>query len=29
MIGGFFDHDVKVGDRRSRKETKPIVAKTV
>jgi carboxyl-terminal processing protease len=29
MIGGFFDHDVKVGDRKARKEAKPLVAKTI
>jgi C-terminal processing protease CtpA/Prc len=28
FIGGFFDHDVTVGDRKSRKEFKPEMAKT-
>lgn len=28
LIGGLFDHDVKVGDMKRRKETKPLVAKT-
>lgn len=28
MLGNVFDHDVKVGDVRRRKETKPLVAKT-
>jgi carboxyl-terminal processing protease len=28
LIGGFFDHDVKVADRKGRKETKPEIAKT-
>jgi C-terminal processing protease CtpA/Prc len=28
MIGEFFDHDVRVGDRRTRKQTTPFVAKT-
>jgi C-terminal processing protease CtpA/Prc len=28
LVGDLFDHDVKVGDRKQRKETKPMVAKT-
>jgi carboxyl-terminal processing protease len=28
VIGDLFDHDVKVGDRKQRKDTKPLVAKT-
>ncbi len=28
IIGNLFDHDVKVGDRKRRKETKPLIAKT-
>jgi C-terminal processing protease CtpA/Prc len=28
IIGAFFDHDVKVGDLKRRKESKPLVAKT-
>ncbi|HEY2972229.1 MAG TPA: S41 family peptidase [Pyrinomonadaceae bacterium] len=28
LIGNLFDHDVKVGDRKKRKETKPLLAKT-
>src|SRR5205085_9599338 len=28
MLGYVFDHDVKVGDVKRRKETKPLVAKT-
>lgn len=28
LVGGLFDHDVKIGDMRRRKETKPLVAKT-
>lgn len=28
LLGHFFDHDVKVGDIKRRKETKPIIAKT-
>jgi carboxyl-terminal processing protease len=28
LLGNLFDHDVKLGDIRSRKETKPLVAKT-
>jgi len=28
FIGGFFDHDVKIDDRKGRKETKPEIAKT-
>jgi C-terminal processing protease CtpA/Prc len=28
LIGGLFDHDVKVGDLKTRKEAKPLVAKT-
>ncbi len=28
LIGGLFDHDVKVGDLKARKEAKPLVAKT-
>lgn len=28
LIGSLFDHDVKVGDLKSRKEAKPLVAKT-
>jgi C-terminal processing protease CtpA/Prc len=28
LIGNFFDHDVKVGDVKMRKETKPLMAKT-
>src|SRR5207253_1910338 len=28
LIGNFFDHDIKVGDLKSRKEEKPMVAKT-
>jgi hypothetical protein len=28
LIGGLFDHDVKVGDLKRRKETKPLVART-
>ena len=28
VVGDLFDHDVKVGDRKQRKETKPMVAKT-
>ncbi|MGH9776472.1 MAG: S41 family peptidase [Candidatus Acidiferrales bacterium] len=28
LLGGFFDHDVKVGDRIGRKEMKPEIAKT-
>lgn len=27
LIGGFFDHDVKIADLKSRKETKPLMAK--
>lgn len=28
IVGGFFDHDVKIGDIKRRKESKPLVAKT-
>jgi C-terminal processing protease CtpA/Prc len=28
LLGHFFDHDVKIGDIKRRKETKPLVAKT-
>jgi C-terminal processing protease CtpA/Prc len=28
LVGGLFDHDVKIGDMKRRKETKPLVAKT-
>ncbi|MFL6228913.1 MAG: S41 family peptidase [Pyrinomonadaceae bacterium] len=28
LVGGLFDHDVKVGDLKRRKESKPLVAKT-
>ena len=28
LLSNFFDHDVKIGDLRRRKETKPLVAKT-
>jgi carboxyl-terminal processing protease len=28
LVGNFFDHDVKIGDRKRRKETKPLIAKT-
>jgi carboxyl-terminal processing protease len=28
FLGGFFDHDVKIDDRKGRKETKPEIAKT-
>jgi carboxyl-terminal processing protease len=28
LIGGLFDHDVKIGDMKRRKETKPLIAKT-
>lgn len=28
LVGGLFDHDVKVGDMKRRKESKPLVAKT-
>jgi C-terminal processing protease CtpA/Prc len=28
LVGNFFDHDVKVGDVKTRKEARPIVAKT-
>jgi C-terminal processing protease CtpA/Prc len=28
LIGGFFDHDLKVADRKGRKELKPVIAKT-
>ncbi len=28
LVGGLFDHDVKLGDMKRRKETKPLVAKT-
>jgi C-terminal processing protease CtpA/Prc len=28
LIGDLFDHDVKLGDKKQRKDTKPIVAKT-
>lgn len=28
LIGGFFDHDVKIADLKSRKETKPLMAKS-
>lgn len=28
LVGGLFDHDVKIGDIKRRKETKPLVAKT-
>jgi len=28
FIGGFFDHDVKIGDRKGRSESKPEIAKT-
>src|SRR5258706_13213008 len=28
VIGNLFDHDVKLGDRKRRKETKPMIAKT-
>jgi len=28
LVGNFFDHDVKIGDRKRRKDTKPLVAKT-
>jgi carboxyl-terminal processing protease len=28
LLGNFFDHDLKIGDVKSRKETKPLVAKT-
>jgi C-terminal processing protease CtpA/Prc len=28
LVGNFFDHDVKVGDLKTRKEEKPMVAKT-
>ncbi len=28
IIGNFFDHDIKVGDRKRRKETKALIAKT-
>lgn len=28
LLGYFFDHDVKVGDRNGRKESKPIIAKS-
>jgi carboxyl-terminal processing protease len=28
FIGGFFDHDVKIGDRKGRSESKPVAAKT-
>jgi C-terminal processing protease CtpA/Prc len=28
LIGDLFDHDVKLGDKKQRKETKPMVAKT-
>jgi C-terminal processing protease CtpA/Prc len=29
VLGGFFDHEVKIGDRIGRKEMKPVVAKPV
>lgn len=29
VLGGFFDHDVKIGDRIGRKEMKPVVARPV
>lgn len=28
LVGNFFDHDIKVGDLKTRKEAKPIIAKT-
>jgi len=28
LLGYFFDHDVKIGDRKGRKESRPVVAKT-
>jgi carboxyl-terminal processing protease len=28
LLGSFFDHDVKVGDLKSRKDPKPVIAKT-
>ncbi len=28
VIGNLFDHDVRIGDRKKRKETKPMIAKT-
>ncbi len=28
LIGNFFDHDVKIGDIKRRRETKPLIAKT-
>ena len=28
VIGNLFDHDIKLGDRKRRKETKPLIAKT-
>ena len=28
LLGNFFDHDLKLGDTKSRKETKPLLAKT-
>jgi C-terminal processing protease CtpA/Prc len=28
LLGYFFDHDVKIGERRGRKESKPVIAKT-
>jgi C-terminal processing protease CtpA/Prc len=29
MVGGFFDHEVKIADRVQRKETKPQIAKPI
>lgn len=29
LIGYFFDHDIKLGDLKTRKETKPLIAKTL
>ena len=28
LVGAIFDHDVKIGDEKSRRETKPVLAKT-
>ena len=28
VIGNLFDHDIKLGDRKRRKDTKPLIAKT-
>ena len=28
LLGYFFDHDIKIGDRKKRKETKPLLAKS-